>query len=372
MSRGRPIVKRKAANNAGSIYSHRRKGLWVWQVSVDGRRKTGYERTHDEAVKAKSKALYLGSMGLLSSEDPRFSEWSERWLEGKSAQVTSGRLKEKTVESHRQKTKRIDRFIGFMRLSKIKPDHLEHAYRILLEEGLTPGYVNAIHRTTVNCLRTAFRKGVIQRDVAPMADAPPASKSRPYVLSRKKWGSLIRASIEEEKGILVEVVLKTGMRVDVEALGLTWPQVDFNEGTITVGDTKTEAGTGRVIPLEATLVQRLRKLYARNAEPKMASGGKWNLDDLVFCTRAGSRCSLTNLRRRTFARIKQRAGVPESLTFRDLRHNCGSYLLSEGVPITMVSKILGHANPAITMSTYAHELQEDAEQVREAMSRIVV
>ena len=29
----------------------------------------------------------------------------------------------------------------------------------------------------------------------------------------------------------------------------------------------------------------------------------------------------------------------------------------------MVSKILGHANPAITMTIYAHELLEDAEQV---------
>jgi integrase len=33
----------------------------------------------------------------------------------------------------------------------------------------------------------------------------------------------------------------------------------------------------------------------------------------------------------------------------------GSYLLSEQVSITTVSKILGHANPAITMGIYAHE-----------------
>ena len=38
--------------------------------------------------------------------------------------------------------------------------------------------------------------------------------------------------------------------------------------------------------------------------------------------------------------------------------------MSENVPITLVSKILGHANPAITMSIYAHELKEDFEQVR--------
>ena len=32
-------------------------------------------------------------------------------------------------------------------------------------------------------------------------------------------------------------------------------------------------------------------------------------------------------------------------------------------------KILGHANPAITMAIYAHELKEDFEQVRVAMAK---
>jgi len=44
-------------------------------------------------------------------------------------------------------------------------------------------------------------------------------------------------------------------------------------------------------------------------------------------------------------------------------------LLPENVPITAVSKILGHANPAITMSIYAHELPEDLGQVRVAMGK---
>ena len=63
-----------------------------------------------------------------------------------------------------------------------------------------------------------------------------------------------------------------------------------------------------------------------------------------------------------------RVGLPY-LSWHHLRYNCGSYLLSENVPVPMVSKILGHANPAITMSIYAHELQEDAEQVRTAMAK---
>ena len=61
-------------------------------------------------------------------------------------------------------------------------------------------------------------------------------------------------------------------------------------------------------------------------------------------------------------------GLPY-LTWHHLRYNAGSYLLSEHVPIPTVSKILGHANPAITMAIYARELVEDKEQVREAMAK---
>ena len=64
--------------------------------------------------------------------------------------------------------------------------------------------------------------------------------------------------------------------------------------------------------------------------------------------------------------LLKEAGLPHQI-WHHLRHYAGSYLLSENVPITAVSKILGHANPAITMSIYAHELPEDLDQVRVAM-----
>ena len=71
-----------------------------------------------------------------------------------------------------------------------------------------------------------------------------------------------------------------------------------------------------------------------------------------------------------FTGAKSLANVPECLRFHDLRHNCGSLLLSEGVPITTVSRILGHANVSITLSVYAHQLPEDLDTVAEVMSSI--
>jgi integrase len=40
-----------------------------------------------------------------------------------------------------------------------------------------------------------------------------------------------------------------------------------------------------------------------------------------------------------------------------LRHTHASELLSKGTPIPVVSKRLGHANPNITLSIYAHALE---------------
>ena len=54
MPRGRPIIKRKGRNNTGTVYYHKGRKHWAWQVSVGGKRKTGYAATSEEAEAAKS------------------------------------------------------------------------------------------------------------------------------------------------------------------------------------------------------------------------------------------------------------------------------------------------------------------------------
>ena len=42
----------------------------------------------------------------------------------------------------------------------------------------------------------------------------------------------------------------------------------------------------------------------------------------------------------------------------DLRHYHATQLLAAGVPVTTVSKRLGHTSPAVTLNTYGHWLPE--------------
>ena len=52
------------------------------------------------------------------------------------------------------------------------------------------------------------------------------------------------------------LALNAGMR-DAEIRGLQWGQVDLSKAFLTVGDSKTEAGEGRTIPLNSVLLEAL-------------------------------------------------------------------------------------------------------------------
>lgn len=65
----------------------------------------------------------------------------------------------------------------------------------------------------------------------------------------------------------------------------------------------------------------------------------------------------------------KRAGLPEDVTFHDLRHTYASTALAQGVPITEVSRWLGHASITETVDTYGHLLPEADNRMRTALDR---
>jgi integrase len=54
-----------------------------------------------------------------------------------------------------------------------------------------------------------------------------------------------------------------------------------------------------------------------------------------------------------FRRARTAAGMPK-VQFRDVRRSCGTLMIRQGVPLHIVSKILGHSSTTITERVYAH------------------
>ena len=82
-------------------------------------------------------------------------------------------------------------------------------------------------------------------------------------------------------------------------------------------------------------MRRLTTLRAKHYAVQMQHRG-WNDKEFVFVTSKGNREDYTNLQRWVLTPLLKELGLPH-LTWHHLRHNAGSYLLSENVPITAVS-----------------------------------
>jgi integrase len=60
------------------------------------------------------------------------------------------------------------------------------------------------------------------------------------------------------------------------------------------------------------------------------------------------------------------AGGAARLSLHSLRHGFASLLIAKGLNVVYVSRQLGHANPTVTLSTYAH-LFERADHAQAAL-----
>jgi len=363
MTRGRPVKRRKRSSGEGSIYKRAINGVTYWSVRVtlpDGTRsKAKYFRSNEAAKEALLKARVEIASGVLPS-DMTFTDWADHWLSTKSG------VKQKTLSQYKHNLAYASGFFGKKQLSKIQAHDLEIVLNSVREAGRSSNTARKLFMILSACLRSAYKRGLMVRDIAEQVDAPKATKRKPVILSREDWNKLINASRKSDRELIVEFVVKTGMRIN-EALNIRWDQVDSDNASVTVGDSKTEAGAGRTIPLDQSLLTRLTTLRSKHYEFQLQFRD-WNPTGLVFCTGEGNFQSYQNLQRRVLNPLLKESGLPH-LTWHHLRYNAGSYLLSENVPITVVSKILGHANPGITMSIYAHELPEDFALVRQAMAK---
>ena len=103
---------------------------------------------------------------------------------------------------------------------------------------------------------------------------------------------------------------------------------------------------------------------------RKSAGGGWQENGLVFTSSIGTPLDARNLTRE-YKRHLVAAELPKELRFYDMRHPAASLLVADGLPITAVSAMLGHALTSTTLNTYAHVLPGADRLTAEAMERLL-
>lgn len=267
--------------------------------------------------------------------------------------------------------------LGKVALAKLTAAQLEALYTALLKRGLSPTTVHHIHAVVRTALGRAERQEIIPRNVAALAAAPRMRRIEMPVLTADEARRLLDVARGERLEALYVLALSTGMRQG-ELLGLRWREVDLDRATARVTATLQNTGTRRElaapkthrskrqIALTLSAVSVLRAHRARQAEERLRAGAAWTDWDLVFCNQLGGPLQKGNVLVKDFVPLLKRAGV-RRVRFHDLRHTAATLLLGHGVPVKVVSELLGHASIAITLDIYAHVLPDMQAQAAEVM-----
>jgi len=240
--------------------------------------------------------------------------------------------------------------------------------------------LRGVHTTLSSLYRFLVNYGLLTdeegRPVAnPMlaVEPPKIIRRRNDWLHRQEDERLLETPMDSHEEILVHFLRWTGLRLG-EALSLRIGDVDLDEKTVTVSDSKTESGI-RQVPIAPELLPRI-KAWLHHLERKnvyrhrgyffcTTRAGHWR-DSTTGETKASEPGSPLKPQQveKIIRRVGERAGI-DRLTPHRLRRTFGSFLLNEGMRLESVSNLLGHSDTRVTQQAYAS--LEDATVRREMM-----
>ena len=129
-----------------------------------------------------------------------------------------------------------------------------------------------------------------------------------------------------------------------ELSSMTWKDVDFERGIITLKHHKTAKKTKkpRMIPLPDHALKMLRVQQRR-----------YGTEGFVFTNRSNRPWNRSSLSLR-MQRLRERIGLPRDCYLYSLRHSYGTNAILAGVPVLMVAKCMGHSGTGTTIKHYVH------------------
>jgi len=262
---------------------------------------------------------------------------AETWLKTKIAHLSP-----RSVIIERANLKHIFPHFGKMLLCDVAADDIATYQAERLAQDASPKTINL----EVGTLRAILRKNRLWASIQPEVRMLRASENVGRSISREEEAALLeacRASRSRSLYPAVLIALNTCMRYSELRL-LRWSQVDLKVCTLTVGQSKTESGTGRLLPLNDRAVAilgfwaslfPLRELshFVFPSERYGASG------DGATVVYASDPTKPIGRWKEAWESAKIRACV--SCRFHDLRHTGCTRMLEAGVPFSVVATIMG-------------------------------
>lgn len=267
--------------------------------------------------------------------------------------------------------------LGHLRLSDIKPTDIQKFYTEMLNSPGASG--RPIKARTVEhtgaVLKKALRyavevEGVLSFNPASRVPLPKSDAQAPTPWNRHELTTFLEEAQSHRLFFFFRLSAYTGARRG-ELLALRWSDFDGSYITIcksrtltgrsVVETNTTKGGKGgqRRVKLDRETIELFGAHRKRQIEERLSMGTAWTETGYVFVQENGLPLD-TGTTTALFQKISRRTGLRPT-RLHDLRHLHATELLRLGEPLHVVSDRLGHRDPMVTATIYAHVTDEQAE-----------
>ena len=362
----------------GSI---RKRSPGSWELTIDlGRDANGKRIRRYASVKGTKKQAEQRLRELLTELDGGIEpftgrimmrDWLDRWMsdcvEGHLSQATQDRYRG-IVQHH------LAPALGHIELKRLSPTHVQSLQNNLLDHGMDPVGVNLVRTVLSGAMKHALNLEMIMRNPVPAAKAPPDPNREVQAPPIEAVIAMLELAKELDDWLYpaLRLLVYTGMRRG-ELLALLWDAVDFEKSEIRINSSLARRSNGlnlsspktargnRTVSLDADTVDVLHQHKERQDLEKAGLADVYSDQGIVFAGPLGQWLNPMMLTRRVGS-LAKKVGYPDAKPH-NMRHFHCTVGLEKNTNIAVMSQRLGHANPTITMRTYAHVLpgwQQDA------------
>jgi integrase len=269
---------------------------------------------------------------------PTFEKASQDWLT-----LQEGRVAPNTISVARTSLTHLLESFGGRLLCNIEPEDVAAYQQKRIREKAQGKTVNI----ELGVLRQIMKARDCWSVLAGKVKALPVRKGLGYALTPEEESRLLTECAKTDSACYTAAVLalNTTMRKN-EIRKLRWPQVDLFERLLTVGKSKTDAGTGRLIPLNPAAVKALagwsERFPDRQPEHYVFPWCEHRQIDLSRPTKGW---------RTAWRHACKRAGL--KVRFHDLRHTAITKLAESQASDQTIMSIAGHVSRAM-LEHYSH------------------
>jgi site-specific recombinase XerD len=220
-------------------------------------------------------------------------------------------------------------------IDQIQPQHIDKFKKYLLEEKK---YTNKTVSRKLNSIKSFFRflldEGAISQDPANSVTHPKISQKPPRILSPLEYRALRDVCRDDPRSYaIVELMLQAGLRIsEVANLEIS----DIQEDKIIIRP--YESHKGRVIPLNNAAKRALENYLQYRPQTKKSTN--------LFITKNGHQLLIRNIRN-SLNRYFKIAEITD-VYVNNLRDTFVVQQLKAGVPLNVVSQIIGHKRVSST------------------------